>query len=698
VLESAKFQIHGAKVEYDYKTNLGTIYQGSVQSGKVIFEGDKIQKTGENDFKTDVGKYTACDCLPRMWSFSGYDIDAEMGGYAKMKWPVLRILNIPVFALPYIIVPLKSDRQSGLLLPSHEFTQDGGTAFGGSMFWAVAQNKDATFTLKNYDRRGLKFLANSRYRLTDLSFAEFDGAFIDDRVFPSSLRLNDEDKGREINRWFTKYKHFLDLPQGYTHRANFTLLSDLQYLSDFSKELEEVGNPAIENRFALTKKSDSYFAGIEADLYTNLLKTNPLDNNDDAVHRLPEIKYSLVQSPIANSNFLFKLDAQYQNFARNGLAYDDITPCDPNPVTGDVGIGCDGLTVTRKKKPTPDGVFEPNGSVLNPNDRDIIRTGQRFDIQPSLSYIFFPADIFEVVPTISFRETHYEFGADNAGFSQQALRRYLQGLVSTRTTFDRIYEGKESRYKHQIIPEISWSNIPFIETPNHSFFGDTNNLPNFKRYQPLTDQDFFGKSGLQFDYFDRVLDKNLITLGVGSKLIRKRLNTNDPEYFQAGTLKVIQTYDLVEAAKKDTESNIRTWSEITTLLDLRFDNFETNSVFQYFPYHHTVNTSSRVKFFSNFGNYFQLSYTQKFTIPEVRSVVFSEREETVGTQLGLITKYFNLEGGLNYSFVGYNVESWGTGVTIKPPGNCVVFIFTLTQEQLQKPEITSKINFSFDGT
>ncbi|HVK60264.1 MAG TPA: putative LPS assembly protein LptD, partial [Bdellovibrionales bacterium] len=206
VINSPQAYVEGDGATLSYKDNTGTIVNGFVKSGQVIFEGKVVKKTGPNTYEATSAQYTACTTCPSAWSFSGSRIDAEIGGYAYIKNSVLHIARVPVFWLPYLVVPLKSERQTGLLVPQLEFSS-GGTAISSSFFWAISRSQDATITAKHYSLRGLKGLFNYRYVLSKDSGGELNSGFIRDRYFVGNNRVKDLDVGSKINRWFVDYQH-----------------------------------------------------------------------------------------------------------------------------------------------------------------------------------------------------------------------------------------------------------------------------------------------------------------------------------------------------------------------------------------------------------------------------------------------------------------------------------------------------------
>lgn len=687
VIASDNFEMQGERIEYDYGNDVGNIFNGAIKSGKVTFQGEKLEKKGAEDFSADYGVYTACDCDPPTWSFTGHNIDAGVGSYAYIKWPILRVANVPIFALPYIIVPLKSSRQTGLLLPTYETTTQGGSTLGEGFFWAISPSSDATLTLKNYELRGLKSLLEYRERFSYKSQIEINGAYLNDRnVFKDERFVSFYNNlgipiDRSYDRWYLKVNQFLELPDDYTQRAYLNFVSDLQYLVDFPQEIGGAGEPALENHYSLTKKRDDILFLIDTTMYTNLLASHPHANNDDAVHRLPEIRLSLLDRPVGNSGFSFKIDSHYVNFMRNSLAWDDVE------TTGNVDA-------PKKKKDTPDGSFSPTD--------DLLRTGQRLDFQPTLSYTFRVNRSLDIVPSLIYRETYYQFPVSEANFDSTLSRRYFQTNIASRFKAYRIYEGKNSRIKHEIVPEISWTNTPLIYQPDHSFFGPNANTTNFRLSQWVSDQDFYSSNKLQFDYNDRIYDRSIMTLMLLNKIIRKRTIQNTNDYRQIGTIRLWQTYDFIEAnrVRGPAEGTNKPWSEISTLFDFRFDNFETNSVFQYYPYHNVIDSSVRMKVFNDAGNFAEVTYTQKFEISDIKTDVdYGKRKENISPRLGLSSKYLNLAGGPDYNFVSQTVNSWSADVGLKPPGNCILFSI-----QFVKPvgvagvSVSTKFNMSFDGT
>lgn len=696
--------IGGERILLDYESSTGLIYNGFVQSGPVIFEGALLQKTGPEDYYVLNADYTACTNCPASWSFSGNSIRAELGGYAYIRNSILRFGSLPVLWLPFLVVPLKSDRQSGLLTPSFEQSTVGGFAFAQPYFWAISRSTDATLTAKNYERRGLKGLFNYRYMMDENSGGEFDGAFLRDAVFRNDTRLNEwrsaDQKGQMLNRWFIKYAHYEELPDEWVARAVLNNASDLQYPRDFPKETLNHGDSAMENRVSMTKNTESRHFSIDSSYYVNLLQGNPLGGNDDPVHRLPEIRWAQTPTSIGRTGLYYAVDLDFTNFTRSGPAYDNLSSPPGSNIRYVSHVCSSGATEDPRRYGSDPGCVRTDDGYQP--YQDLIRTGQRFEIQPTLMYpISLANGAVGVLPKVSYRETHYNFPIEG---ESNTVRRSLRTELGTRVSFSRVYgdlqDPKGTRYKHEIRPEVTYTALPWIDHRSHPFFGFTPQAapPIFENNVSVTDSDLFGETGLQFDYRDRLYDRNLVTYSFVNTVTEKRWINEAPAYKQIALVKLSQSYD----AWKDSRPNrnkLQPYSDISLLADLRFDHFDTLSTFNYFPYQKVTNSSARARFRADDGKFIQLGVVQAFAIQAGEAVDYKTRTEDYLLEAGTPWRYINAMGKFTYdarsqeSDLRKRLKSWAYILQLKPPGDC--WIITFTQDQVTGGETSFNVSFDF---
>lgn len=679
ILQNQRVYVGADRIEFNYETKTGFFYNSFVKSGQAVFEGEVIEKVGDNQYVAQKASYSTCETCPGAWSFSGRKITAELGGYAWITRPVLRIASVPVFILPGIVIPLKSKRQSGFLVPSYSWSDDGGHAITQNYFWAIDRSRDATIGIKNYEKRGLKTLGQYRYVLSKNDIGHFNAAHLRDRAFSGE----DDIDGR-IDRWFVSYSHRLEMPGDLIQRVSLATVSDLRYPIDFPKEVDANGDPSLKNTVSLTKLGQNQMASVEATYNINLLKQNPLASNEDSIHRLPEINYHLTSTRLFDTDLTSKLHLNYVNFTRPGLAYDDIEPCP--------------LTATSKcVQKQRDGKFDPSGT-----HGDIIRTGQRLDITPTLTYPMLLGNILELVPSVKYRETQYYFnlGTDDttANYSNSASRRYLETDVSAAIQFTKTFgqinetSHKGQKFKHELEPKISYTNIPWFKEPDHGFFGDFRNQPYSRSLEPIANEDLDGTNGVQFDYNDRVFDTRLVNLSLSNKIVRKRWAGGNPDYRSLLVAKIDQSYDLNEAKSKDLP---QPWLPVNGLLSLNLDHFESHTTATHYPYAKNTNWSSRILVTNSQGGFFEVNYSIFQRVNDRNEIEKNTKTETTGTTLGFVSKYLNLSGGMDYSLVINEISQWRAAAVIKPPGDCVAFFLTGLLPVNGQLEYSFDVQFNF---
>lgn len=681
ILSNEKVHVEGDRVEFYYKKNTGLIYNGFMQSGQVVFTGSLIEKVDQDHYLATDGQFTACETCPPGWSFSGRKIDAELGGYARIRRPVFRVGGVPILILPSIIVPLKSARQSGFLVPGVDSSRKGGFALEQSYFWAISRSQDATITPKWYDRRGLKTDLEYRYVVSEDGRGQLRTSWTEDRAFQRDLLRNNTNGYHD--RWYANYTHYYGMPERYVQRVDLNLVSDLRLPRDYPKEVKGHGDPALENKASITKYSDDHYFSVEADMYTNMLKTYPLAPNDDAVHRMPSVRYSLKEQQLWENGPFFNLDGEYVNFAREKYNYDDLS-ASPN-------LGPHGEVVR-------DGSFDPA--------TDKFRTGQRVDIRPSLSMPFQLWKKLEVNPSVHFRETQYRFyptdAAENPagggdGFSSTAARRYVTTELGFKTEFWRVFgdlnDPRGDRWKHSLAPEVRYSQIPWSRHPNHPFFGEFEGLQYSRQYDAITDTEVnSNNSGLQFDYEDRTYARRVVDFSITNRFSRKTWLNGNPDYKTAVLFQLGQAYDFKEAES----GSPHPWSSVYSLLDARFQHFETVTTAAYNGYAKVTNVSTRVRGMVTAQNYLQVTYNRNYTLTDNYEAADEVRNVNVGG--GFTSPYLDTEASVDFKARTFEVQGFRYKLGLKPPGKCWLIRFEHVQVVgSDNPSFHFSMSFDFGG-
>lgn len=693
-IQTSTHQIGGQEIILDYENNQALIYYGYVQSNNIRFQGDLIEKQNDTEFYVDNADYTTCSNCPATWSFEGTKIKAELGGYAYIKNSILKVGGVPFFWLPYLVVPLKSVRQTGLLTPEIGYIRNRRLVLTESFFWAIARNQDATITFKNYELGGLKPIIEHRYVLNEASSGVTRFAYFNDKVFSSETRYNNyrglNEKEAQFSRWALNSTHTYSFNKNNKFRAQLMLVSDLQYPKDFYDEFANYSDSSLENKLNYSYAMEHSALTTEVAYYRNLLQADPLATNDYSVNRVPEIHFDTTMKQIADLPLYFTFNSNFTRFSRS-KPYDDIST-DSN---GQKYIS------NSSSNPACENIAEAGCNPTNDENyaegNDIIRTGNRLIAKASVNtQTFNIGNSLNISPKISFNESSYFFPV---GKERSASRRYLQFEVNTRTKFFNIYDSDYTtsglKYKNEIIPEIKYSNIPWIQQDESAFFGAANvaEAP-YSTRNIISDSDLNTSGGILYDYDDRVYDRHVLSFSLLDRLVRKRQKDNT--YKTVLNFRLTQSYDLYRAkfvAGNGTATE-QPLSDLAGTLLLDLDQIQSYTQINYFPYLSATNTITTLSYLNENQQYFKIGLASNRTQ--------EPKQDDVSFAIGFVSSYVNVLTGVVFDASAdrdssSRLKKFSLITQLKPPGECWAVNFYRDQKVGLEAEWKIKFDFSFDG-
>lgn len=153
-------KVHITDVETDAKADHMTLNLGSgvatmdnaeitLEDGNYRLNAVEAKHLGNQVFHLDDSTLTTCECPEgescSPWSIHSDSADIVREGYAKVHGATLRVNDVPVFYSPYLIFPVKTERQTGLL----PFSFGGGRSglkLRVPFFWNIDNSTDLTVT------------------------------------------------------------------------------------------------------------------------------------------------------------------------------------------------------------------------------------------------------------------------------------------------------------------------------------------------------------------------------------------------------------------------------------------------------------------------------------------------------------------------------------------------------------------------
>jgi LPS-assembly protein len=312
--------------------------QGRITNGHVLLTernfhiaGSEIEKLGEQTYEVTNGSFTTCDGDVPAWKFSARKFNVTLGKYARAKHVIFYVHDIPLLYTPYLIYPVKTERESGLLTPRYGYSKKRGTELSLAYYQVIDRHLDATFYLDYLSDMGLGKGIEYRYIFGEDNEGVFKGYHING--------FNDFD-----NRHALDWVHFGRLPGDVRLSADVEYVSSRDYFDDFGEVAEEYNKDKAQSVVTASRNWE------KLNLTGQLKYTKDLEqNNDRTLQRLPEIDLTSVRRHLGKTPFYFDFNSSYTYFWRDE--------------------GLRGQRVTAR--PALSAVFQP---------------GRLFDIQPEIGY------------------------------------------------------------------------------------------------------------------------------------------------------------------------------------------------------------------------------------------------------------------------------------------------------------------------
>jgi LPS-assembly protein len=428
-----------------------------------------IRKTGDNSYYAESSTVTTCDADRPVWSFAAKKLEVVLEGYATSNDTMFKLLGVPVFYFPYAVLPVKSERQTGFLMPQYGQHRAGGTVVEVPFYWAISNHSDLTLYQTYLSNRGYMQGGQFRWRGHEDAAFTLQGFGMSDGYYAAP----------KPQRYWVAGMANMPLGNDWEFRGTLDHVSDRSYLKDFnfgymglnrySRELlgdfgrnleqEEVGQ-RVSNVLLSRNLAWANLTGYSR-IYQRL---NPLDQRP--FQRLPGLSLNTLILPLGNTPFKVGLDTSYTHFQQ---------------------------------------------------DRGL--TGHRLDFHPQLLCLAQPLPGLNFNSRVGFRETF--FIVDHATpFSPQddnQSRQLFDSKVSLSSSWVKDY-GRDSEspsfYRHLLRPELTYWNIPKFDPVRLPHFDpfDIGWVVRANRNLPVREGD------------DPIGGVNALTFGISNHLLRRGKN------------------------------------------------------------------------------------------------------------------------------------------------------------------------------
>ncbi len=300
--------LRAQKMVLNLRDQTGAILDGDifVARDNTHIRGDRIEKLGERSYRVSHGSMTTCRCSSGSPSWALYADDVKMtyGEYTYARDFLFYVKGVPVFYLPYMAFPVKTEQESGLLNPRYVYsTRDGSEVFL-PYYQAIAPWMDATLTPEYFSRRGAGADLEYRYSLS----AETGG-----RAFARYFNEYALSGGR--TRWEAALRHEERMGESTWAKADIHLYGDPAYQADFGEALEIASQQYSESQVAVGTSAWPASIAAEARYYQDFYSSAGMSSfTATTVQRLPRLSSNVFRWRIPGSPVFYDGRIFFDNF------------------------------------------------------------------------------------------------------------------------------------------------------------------------------------------------------------------------------------------------------------------------------------------------------------------------------------------------------------------------------------------------
>ncbi|WP_338057078.1 LPS assembly protein LptD [Salinivibrio socompensis] len=189
-------------------------------------EAKRVFKNGTSFYELEDGTYTTCPDEDKSWRFSASKIEKEDSSlFADLYHPKFEVMNVPIFYLPYLRVPVEEGRLTGFLYPSVTWSDRDGIETETPFYWNIHPQLDATFTPKYMSERGVQLKTNMRY-LTPIGSGSLYSEYLPDDQLNPELDT----------RWGFNWQHS-GVQGHWRYEADYSKVSDIGYFQSIDSNV-----------------------------------------------------------------------------------------------------------------------------------------------------------------------------------------------------------------------------------------------------------------------------------------------------------------------------------------------------------------------------------------------------------------------------------------------------------------------------
>jgi LPS-assembly protein len=288
------------KITINLATKEGTLTHVSGELGPGFFvAASEADRKEDGHYELRNATITTCDGPTPGWTLALARAVVSPNKQVSAKNSIFRLESVPLFYLPYVMVPATNRaRASGLLIPTTSTSTTKGRSVRESFYYAINRSADATFTGEYFTERGPAGTVDFRAVPRADSRIELTSFFVRDR----------KDQGGQSLRILS----YGGLPQNFRGVADMNLVSSFVFRQVFEEGFNIISSP-IEHSLAFMTRN-------QPDSSINLLYSRTgiffTDQPTVVLRKFPSLEASIPDRQLARFPVYFNLGAGLSGVSR----------------------------------------------------------------------------------------------------------------------------------------------------------------------------------------------------------------------------------------------------------------------------------------------------------------------------------------------------------------------------------------------
>lgn len=293
--------VRGDELKLNLNSRIGNMTQAEyvVANGSGRGKADVMEFAGRDRYHLKNATYSSCVNPEAGWYLIASDLSLDYTrNLGEAESARLVFQGVPLAYLPWFDFSLNGERKSGWLTPSIGHSSQSGAELSTPYYWNIAPNRDATFTPRLMQKRGLQLKGEFRYLEPDYA-GEVTAEWLSDRK---------SDRNRSGLKWLHQQRF-----GAWDSGIRVERVSDDTYFEELGDKLA-VSSTVNLPREAWISRSENGLSFSARFLKYQTLQPNPNSLVDPPYAKLPQLTLNWLKPNLGGGNLDLDLQSEFTAF------------------------------------------------------------------------------------------------------------------------------------------------------------------------------------------------------------------------------------------------------------------------------------------------------------------------------------------------------------------------------------------------